>query len=354
MSIVAQNGQAYEKQSSVSITDIDFIYKNAFKLRVWTYLRTKPKLTFKEYQNLSKDYICKQDAFDSVKQDITLWGIWDERLGHVVPKVKVNMDRIEGYRQHLPVQKEVAPSQPIVEPPPSIANQIAMMTATPDRTRRLLDKDLKAVAEEWFVKDPNITYETLQKHIAWPDFTKSNYYAMRADLRVMGRIPMPDEIIRGRTPSGDTLLARKNLETLKKEELPLFTYPQYMERFGHRSLEAHNFRSAMAWIMKKHSIPRSQKEKPIDVSTHQPTPTTTNLTQVDVTPRKPINAVTIMATVDLSSIPQAHHMAVADAFRNLFIQIRADGNVNGTIKVNILMDPPQIEVRRAVRFEQAT
>ena len=360
MTLVAHNGHAVEKGSSVSISEEDFIYKNAFKLRCWTYLRKRPTLTFKEYQNVAKDYICKQDAFDSVKKDIALWGIMDTRLGHIVPKTKANMERIESYTKHLTVEKEISPSghavqvyPPVAEPAPPIANQIAMMTATPERTRKRLDKELKAVAEECFVKNPDISYEELQKEINWPEFAKSSYYMMRTDLRVMGRIPMPDEISRGRIAGGDTVLARKNLETLKKEELQLFTYPQYMERFGHRSLEAHNFRSAMKWVQKKYSIPNPSRQKPIDVSTHTPTPASTKLIQVDVTPKRPINAVTILATVDLANIDQSQHSAVADAFRNLFTQIRADSNVNSTIKVNILMDPPCIEVRKAVRFEQA-
>lgn len=333
---------------SMSMTDDDFKYTNAFKNRVWTWLRKQPKLTYTEYRNRSKDHQCEEWAFKDVQTDIILWGIWDEKLGCVVPKSPSNQERIASYNTPVvpPPVKELPPA------PPSNANLIALPPA-PEIKRRKLDAELKAVAQASIIAKPDITWEELQKELDWPEFTKTNYYAMREFLRASGDLPPLDEhATRGRKVSGDVALARQHLETLTRDELGLMNHKSYMEKFRHFSINNKNYYNAYKYVLKKFSIPRATKaRKPsIDVAMATPMVATPNLALQPVKPLEYFDAVEVMAELDLSNIPQAHHLAVRDVFNDYFKKRMKSANTNGTIKVNVQMDPPLLEIRRAVKM----
>lgn len=333
------NGNA-TKGYKISPDGLNIDYgSNAFKCRLWTYLSRSPKLTFKEYQNKAKDTITKEDSFNQVKMDVGLWCIWDPQHNQMVPKSPSNVERIEG----LIARSKAAEATPIPEPTTTpVAHQIAL--PEPPKKRNKLDLELKQLARELFIKDPNITYEAIQKELDWDAFTTSNFYSMRQQLRIEGVIPMP-EGGSGRKLSGDVALARKNLSQLKLADLETLTYPKYKEKFGHFGIEPQNYYNAHKWAVREWgkklaptvvAVPAQVAEVKPAAIVEQPKPMVAK------------NTVKIIATIDMSKFDMKHYAHVQEAFKSYFDQRAQEQGHKHSLQFMVTMDPATLEIRKPV------
>jgi hypothetical protein len=336
------NGNAV-KGMKISQNGLDIDYgSNAFKSRLWTYLSRSPSWTYKEYQNRAKDNVTKEQSFVEVKRDIELWCIWDPQHNQMVPKSPSNLERIEGLIARLLPPKEITPVAPIAAAPIPAAHQIALPER--GRTHNKLDPDLKHLARELFIKNPDITYEAIQKELGWKEFSTTNFYSMRSKLRIEGAIPMleGDNISHGRKLSGDVALARKNLAQLKLSELETLTCPKYKEMFGHHGIEPHNYYNANRWAIKE---ARAKLPPPIVA----PVAVAGTKAAAIIEQPKPMvakNTVKIIATIDLAEFKPDAYMPLQRAFKSYFDQRAAEAGKTHSLQFMVTTDPATLEIRK--------
>jgi hypothetical protein len=367
------NGVIGQQNPGLFVNQHDFIYKNNFKNRVWSYVRTNPNLTFKEYQRIAHDNQCREGVFDDVKREAQAFGIWDPVQKCIVPKTPSAIERIEALNHQNEKAKEPPPPLPatppsieqVLEPvapsPIGIGTQLALDNAAPRRQKRRLDEELKEIVTQEIKAKPTITYEELQERVKWPEFTLFNFYTHRRKLIELGQIEIPAYLTgRGRLPCGEALLARKHLMEMNPDEIQQTSYPKYKTKYGNHGLSEKDFSRAHGWALKQRNLipngyntqamaqavnPMAAAAKPIVLVDREDT----SVAPVVVKPSTPRNMFAIIASIPFpETLPEKHYGEVAKMFAQYFEERLTKVGKKNPFKCNAMTDPACIEIRKPV------
>lgn len=200
--------------------------KTRFTANCWFYLSKNPRLSFVEYQKVSKDWTCRKNVFEDVKKEMAL-----ERLFK-------NPEAMEEQpRQHPPPPP----------PPPNTTMQEAFakgLARNGQQTRHgPVTVERRAEAEKWIGKNLDHGFAQFKRAHPEPELDKAWFDKVRKKFLHPSPSALEDIMpekkrASGRQASPDLLRLRNYMGSLSPERLRGLTYTAYVEKTGHRSMKS--------------------------------------------------------------------------------------------------------------------
>lgn len=300
--------------------------KTRFMASCWFYLSQNSQLSFKDYQRLSKDMVCRESIFDDVKKNMEM----DRIFG--------NADAVHPPETAAAPEKQHPPQPP---PPPNPAMKEALAKGLAQSGQQSakgpITIERRALAEDWIRGHLDEGFAQFKSQHQEPELDKAWFDKIRKKALepapTQESQPMPTIAAkkRGKAPGPDTERLRAYLRTLSRERLETMTHGKYMEANRHKGMNGPIFynekKKILDALLGKVKTPKAAKPKKEKAA-------------------KQIGPKPGTMFVTLAEIPYDEFKCTPGALRDIALAVVKAVHPRGAeAKVVILSEPRNMEIR---------